>query len=73
MTLESVYGRDEMFARRATSVVELKYGAGRSAVQPIGAEAMGFMTCRIGARVLPMDICDERYIEPDLLERFLRE
>jgi hypothetical protein len=45
----------------------------RGGVQLFGPRARELVTCRIGPRVLPLELCDERFFEADLVERFFRE
>ena len=43
----------------------------RDAVQLVGSQARDLVTCRIGPRVFPTEVCEERLFAPELVERFL--
>ena len=45
----------------------------RGGVQLFGPRARDLVTCRIGPRLLPLELCDERFFEADLVERFFRD
>lgn len=83
LVLELAHEHEELFFRAATTTHDdgenattrrymhagdLVFG---DVIQLVGARARDLVTCRIGPRVLPTEVCEERLFDQDLVERFL--